>query len=297
MLLGLGALRYGRYRAAGKFARSLMEVAESATCYSTPFVPRPVPFSLTQTQAVILKGPRLAGKTTLLSHAIKYDWYPWWRRWLSPPRGLFLEGNQSSPTADEWFRSQMDCKANRSPIDTLIDALQARESQQRLRNLLFDHFPPLPRVLQPQPSLLIIDQTEELLSAYRAEFLVAITPLVDLCTQRPGVLQLVFVVHSDEAVQSLKAPDGGTMFRVIEAPRAERSDVRAVMGEEFALAFDQLDRSIGITVEYIQCRAKGEKITPAAFLQRLNSDFHDSARRLKTPVTKDEITYFMRHRK
>lgn len=174
-LLGVGvgrvafpAAKPSYHRLADKFARSLMEFARGV--HARPFAPRPpapgtVPFSLTQKRAVILKGPH---QTTqgLLAHAIRYEWYPWWWRLVcGSPRGLFLQGDQVSPTAVDWSRSQLDIDANKSPIATLLDAIQARESQQRVRGLLFRTFPrSLPRALHPQGLKLELERSTQIRS-------------------------------------------------------------------------------------------------------------------------------------
>ena len=210
--LALGAVKYGQSRAAGRFARSLMSEASGMLGDASPYLPRRggAPFPLTQTRVVILKAPRLSGTTTLLSHAIRYEWYPWWRRMLSPPRGMLLEGQPCARSPSEWFAGQLDKEASKSPITSLRKEIIARHSDQRIRLLLRRWFgKSLPRLLRAQPSLVIIDNTEDLIAADRARFLLAVRPLVDMAATRPGSLQLVFVVNTNEAVKSLQALNGG----------------------------------------------------------------------------------------
>ena len=123
------------------------------------------------TKSIALIGDHRCGKTVFLSQYIIKSWFPWYRRFLSPPRGLFLEGSRNEATIADWLKVQISAQKD-SPLAALNDILYQRRSEQRIRVFLEDTFGPrLPKILRPQPSVIIVDQAEELLRAYRAEFL------------------------------------------------------------------------------------------------------------------------------
>ncbi len=77
----------------------------------------------------------------------------------------------------------------------------------------------------PQPAIIVVDQAEELLCAYRADFLVGFYNLAKE-TRDDDMLRLVLVINSDNAVKALKLMNGGDMFSVIQAPKVSRDAVR-----------------------------------------------------------------------
>lgn len=51
-------------------------------------------------KSVALKGDNRCGKTIFLSNTVLNEMFPWWYRYIFPPRGLFLTGSKSPATAD-----------------------------------------------------------------------------------------------------------------------------------------------------------------------------------------------------
>jgi hypothetical protein len=130
-------------------------------------------------KSVALIGANRSGKTVFLSNSILNDMFPWWYRYCFPPRGLFLTGSQDSPTFKDWFKDQIATTEKVNPVAAVSDLLSQRRQEQRVRVFLFKMFRfSLPAFLLPQPAIIVIDQAEELLRAYRADFLVGLYNLV-----------------------------------------------------------------------------------------------------------------------
>ena len=51
--------------------------------------------------SVALIGANRSGKTTFLSNDILNDMFPWWYRYVFPPRGFFLTGSETSRATSE----------------------------------------------------------------------------------------------------------------------------------------------------------------------------------------------------
>jgi hypothetical protein len=148
--------------------------------------------------AVIIKGEHRSGKSFFVANYILQQRCPWWMRILAPVNGFFLQGNKSSVTAEEWFKRQLNLTGKEDPIQSVATLVTMNYEQQYIRRFLLYLFgKSLSPVLSPQPSIMIIDQTEELLIHHRADFVNVIYPLVKMCNGSPDVLQLFLVVKSD----------------------------------------------------------------------------------------------------
>jgi hypothetical protein len=86
----------------------------------------------------------------------------------------------------------------------LEDLILKRFEDQRIRvflhTLLKDK---LPAFLKPQPTIIIVDQAEELMRAYGADFLVSIYNLVKGARDHKTV-QLILVINSENAVKAMR---------------------------------------------------------------------------------------------
>jgi hypothetical protein len=231
-----------------------------------------------------------------LARLILHDWYPWWFRVFSPPRGFFLQGNQSSTSTLEWLRTEIASSSSENPVASLTDLVKNRNEEQRFRGAMFSIFGDiLPKILRPQPSLVIIDQAEELICAHRADFLLTVSPLVKLCRDRPSTLQLIFVVNSDAAVQSLDALNGGTLFTLVQCPKPSYDDVVVSFGadEQFVDIFRKLDSCIGLVYDYFRDHKDSE--SPEQYLLRKRRSYLDIIQVVKE-VSREELAKEAHHR-
>jgi hypothetical protein len=125
-----------------------------------------------------------------------------------------------------------------------------RYYEQRVRRFLNAAFGnALPAFLKPQPPIIVIDQAEELLRVYRADFLIALHDLVKEARD-DKVFRLVLVINSQHAVNALKLLNGGNMFSFIQAPKVSRDAVVGEYGEEVARIFNDCDDCIGVALDY-----------------------------------------------
>jgi hypothetical protein len=86
----------------------------------------------------------------------------------------------------------------------------------------------------------VVDQAEELLRAYRADFLVGFYNLAEE-GRDTDLLRLVLVINSDKAVKALELMNGGNMFSIIQSPKVSREAIVGKYGEEFAKIVDECD--------------------------------------------------------
>ena len=201
-------------------------------------------------RSVALVGDNRSGKTIFLSNTILNDLFPWWYRYVFPPRGLFLTGSQKPPTIDAWLKNQIATTEKDDPWSAVADLLSQRRREQRVRQFLLKVFKTrLPAFLMPQPAIIVVDQAEELLRAYRADFLVGFYNLAKKCRDT-DLFRLVLVINTENAVKALKLMNGGNMFTIIQAPKVSREAVVAVYGESFAKVFDDCDSCIGVALDY-----------------------------------------------
>jgi hypothetical protein len=214
--------------------------------------------------AVALIGDNRSGKTIFLCNTILYEMFPWWYRLFFPPRGLFLTGSKESPTVHDWLRSEIAVSDKDNAWAILKGLVQKRFEEQRirifLRSLLKDK---LPAFLTPQPTIIVVDQAEELLRAYGADFLVGVYNLVKGARDHKTV-QLILVINSENAVKSLKLMNGGDVFDIIYAPKVTRNAVVKEYGEEFAKIFDACDSCLGVALDYVRKKEKNPENMPSA---------------------------------
>lgn len=214
--------------------------------------------------AVALIGDNRSGKTTFLCNTILYEMFPWWYRLFFPPRGLFLTGSKESPTIHDWLRSKIAVSDKDNAWAILEDLIQKRFEEQRIRFFLLTLFKDkLPAFLKPQPTIIVVDQAEELLRAYGADFLVGVYNLVKGARDHKTV-QLILVINSENAVKSLKLMNGGNVFDIIYAPKVTRNAVVKEYGEEFAKIFDACDSCLGVALDYVRDKAKNPENMPSA---------------------------------
>jgi hypothetical protein len=214
---------------------------------------------------VVLKGANRSGKTVFLSNTIINEMLPWWYRYLFHPRGLFLTGDKESPTIKEWLKGQIATTETDNPWSAIMDLLRQRRDEQRVRMFLHTVFKTmLPGFLKPQPAIIVVDQAEELLRAYRADFLVGFYNLVKKGRDN-DLFRLVFVINTDTAEKALKLMNGGNMFTFIRAPKVSQEAVVKRYGEDFAKIFVECDSCIGVALDYTNDEYREKGITPAKY--------------------------------
>ena len=202
-------------------------------------------------KSVALVGDNRSGKTIFLAHSILNDMFPWWYRYCFPPRGLFLTGSQDAPTFKDWFKDQIATTEKDNPVAAVADLLSKRRQEQRVRLFLHKSLKNmLPAFLKPQPAIIVVDQAEELLRAYRADFLVGFYNLAKE-GRDDDLFRLVLVINSDNAVKALELMNGGNMFSVVQAPKVSREAIVGKYGEDFARVFDDCDSCIGVALDYL----------------------------------------------
>ena len=285
------------------FRTSLLAATERVP---TPFVTRRDMYLTMNSKPVILRGDHKSGKTAFVSDMIRSHWYPWWSQWLFRPYGFFITGNQSQPSVDAFFTSVFTSEKNKTSFSEFSDFVNNRHTQQRIRRMIQHWFPNAPSVLKPQPTLAIIDQSEELIAMYRAAFVTQVEHLVKFGRDFPTHLQLMFVVNTEAAVDSLLALNGGDLFRVVEYQNPAADDVRAAFGasvaidkiqrgtsqtifvpiDEFVEVFTGVDNNIGLAFSYYNDTFANE--SPAEYKARKEASYTDK-RKVINAVTKAEI--------
>ena len=201
--------------------------------------------------SIAIIGEHRSGKSTFVSHNILFGIYSGWSRFFFTPRGLFLEGNQEHATINDWLKSQLATNNKVDPMTTIEDLISRRRNEQPIRvwlNNLFEGY--LPRLLKPQPIIIIVDQAEELFRKCRGHFLVQFYDLAKL-GHDDDTHRLVLIINSENAVEALKLINGGDMFEVVGAPKVSKDAVIRYEGEEFAQIFEDCDNCIGIAQDYV----------------------------------------------
>jgi hypothetical protein len=141
----------------------------------------------------------------------------------------------------------------------------------------------LPNWLQPQPSIIVVDQAEELLRKHRAEFLRSFHPLIKEARDC-NYFKLVFVVNSEVAVKSFEAFSDSSLYIVANAAAPDRTSVENVMRQEFPRMdslpiYDKCGGNLGAAIDYLNCRNPEElRLTPEEFYaktQARHRELHD----------------------
>ena len=245
-------------------------------------------------KSVALIGANRSGKTIFLSDAILNDMFPWWYRYCFPPRGLFLTGSQKAATIDAWLKNQIATTEKDDPWSALADLLSQRRQEQRMRLFLVKVLKTtLPAFLLPQPAIIVVDQAEELLRAYRADFLVGFYNLVKE-GRDDDLFRLVLVINSDNAVKALKLMNGGNMFSIVQAPKVSREAIVGEYGEAFAKVFDDCDGCIGVALDYLSDEERPEDM-PAKEYAALKKEKYTSDNCLTDEITREEYNKAREH--
>ena len=252
-LFSITALQY-RQRATNKFLSSLLSLSKFNVSKIDTYYPRHSTEKLNiigAYRSVAIIGDNRSGKTTLISHSILHEMFPWWSRFFFPPRGLFLEGDQKHATIDDWLKNQLATNNKEDPMGSVLDLVLKRYVEQRIRFFLYTLFGErLPRLLKPQPTIIIVDQAEELLRKYRGKFLVEFYKLAKK-GRDTDAFRLVLIINTENAVESLKLINGGNMFEVVRAPKVTKDAVLRYHGKEFAQIFEDCDNCIGIAEDFV----------------------------------------------
>ena len=240
-------------------------------------------------KSVALIGDNRSGKTIFLCNTVLNDLFPWWYRYCLPPRGLFLTGSQKSATVDAWLKNEIATTEKEDPWSAVADLLGQRRDEQRVRVFLHTLFKSkLPAFLKPQPAIIVVDQAEELLRAYRAEFLVGFYNLVKE-GRDDDLFRLVLVINTENAVKALELMNGGNMFDVITAPKVSRDAVAEHYGEEFAKVFDDCDCCIGVALDYIADKKRPKDMTAKEY-SAMKKEKYASDNCLAVEITREEYT-------
>ena len=238
-------------------------------------------------KSVALIGANRSGKTIFLSNTILNDMVPWWYRYVFPPRGLFLTGSKKATNIDAWLKNQIATTEKNDPWAAMADLLSQRRQEQRVRLFLFKMFRfSLPAFLLPQPAIIVVDQAEELLRAYRADFLVGFYNLAKE-GRDDYLFRLVLVINSDNAVKALKLLNAGNMFSIIQAPKVSREAIVDTYGEDFAKVFDDCDGCIGVALDYLSDEER-PKDMPAKEYATLKKENYDRDNCLIDEITRED---------
>jgi hypothetical protein len=245
-------------------------------------------------KSVALVGDNRSGKTIFLCHTILNDLYPWWYRFFCPTRGLFLNGSQRSTTIDGWLKNQISTTERDDPWSAVVDMLNQRRKEQRVRVFLQTVFKSrLPDLLKPQPVIIVVDQAEVLLRVYRAEFLMGFGNLVRE-VRDTDLLRLVMVINTENAVKALELMYGGDMFDVITAPKVSREVVVTKYGESFAKDFDDCNSCIGIALDYKYDKDRPRDMTAKEYFTK-HSERYTTDSCLSVEITREEYSKAREH--
>jgi hypothetical protein len=258
-----------------------------------PYLKRPICEALSRpTRAIILRGKLRSGKTTFLAHHLLRDRSPWYFRIFSPPYGLYLQGRLGAVNANSWLKEQLSTTENVSGLTVIRDVIDLRADTQPIRTFFHLNFPGrLPDILRPQPTFIVIDQAEGLIRTLGAPFLVELFELVKRARDEPHALQLIFVVTSDLAVQSLEALNGGVLFTVVDVPQPEVGEVERLLGKPTAAVYKEMGGSLGVAMDYVTTQPAGQ--TAAQYQKQREMSFMKKYG-VKNPVDKDAIRRYVR---
>lgn len=254
---------------------SIMRI-RSTLMNAKPYVKRPAcPELLNPRKAVIVRGPHESGKSVFLANHLLKETFPWYWRPFFPPYGLYLEGRVNTGSVDGWLNEQVSTATNKYGLSVINDAIMARADTQPIRTMLFTHLPWVPAVLHPQPTIIVIDQAEELIGALGAELLVGLYELVKMAKTKPKTLRLIFVVNSDKAVESLLALNGGDLFTVVTVPQPSVSDVEKQLGKHTASVYKDMHGSLGVAMSYARQEDAAAENEPEVERAKARVTYHD----------------------
>ena len=189
-----------RQRATNKFLTSLLSTSSIKLSGIRGYYPRHGAehfdiFGANRSIAVV--GSNRSGTSVFVSHNILYGMFPFWHRLFCPPRGLFLRGFYGHGTVKDWLKGELQVAGvarDEYPMRSINEFILQRYTEQPIRNFHKKVFEDrLPRVLQPQPTIIIVDDAEILLRRFRCDFLLTFSELVRHALDS-GSLRLVFLV-------------------------------------------------------------------------------------------------------
>jgi hypothetical protein len=291
LVLGGGAAvtRVLYERAHQRFSTNIVNQARRVIEDAHPFSPRStqLPALGSLDRGMILQGEYRAGKTASIADTILTQWYPWWFQTICPPRGYFFRGNTAHATARDWLASQVSEDEKGNPISALEAMVNARHSQQWIRGLLVRSFPTykLPSLLRPQPSLLIIDECEELIAKYRTDFLCLLEVFAKTSRDSPGTLQVIVITKTDAGTASLNAMNGGSLWTVEKCPTPTPESIEQVFGAADAKhIFRKLGGRVGLLHDFLRERHSNDE-EPEQFLKRKDEGYI----KVTKPVSEQEF--------
>jgi hypothetical protein len=128
-----------------------------------------------------------------------------------------------------------------------------------------------------------VDQAEELLKAYRANFPVAFYDLAKE-SRDCDLFRLVLVINTENAVKALELMNGGNMFEIVKGPKVSREAVEKSYGEDFAKIFDDCNGCIGLALDYV---SENKQMTAKDFTEMKNRTYLENSC-LVNEITRDE---------
>ena len=216
---------------------------------------------ITEDRALILQGRNQEGKTTLLRETI-----PRHRRWGPLAlEGIYLNGAKGKgvDSFKEWLTTQMFgmTTTGGSEIDY---NLQAYRSKQWFVGFLEN----LGLPIAPKPTIVLVDQFEELLKRFPVQALDWANTLTNQHT-RDNLARVIFVCNSDAGSQSLLNLNQGTRFdRVIMEP-VSGEDVMDLNKE----LFQNCSGNIGM-YKLVESRIKRQELTEEQVEDFIRATFH-----------------------
>lgn len=254
-------------------------------------------------KSIAIVGGNRSGESTFISRKILHDMFPWWYRIFVIPRGIYLKGSRDSGTAEEWLRSQLATYDKENPMASLLDLIAIHHRQQRIRILLQKSFGDyLPRLLRPQPAIIIVDQAEELLRVYRCEFLEQFYLLVKEARDHNSH-RLVLIINTEYALKALKLLNGGNLFDFVQAPMVSKDAVMKEYDGTFVQVFEDCENCSGTALDFVTnnppMSAKDYHNMTKAIYENTNclldpitfeeyADFVDKSKKIKNyPISRD----------
>jgi hypothetical protein len=190
---------------------------------------------------VILKGARRSGSSIFISNQIS-QLYPIWS--FQKPYGFYLSGLSyfRKEQIDDWLKGEISSPwGSYGAWEFLNTLLKERRDQQWFRYFLLRTFKNhLPKIFQPQPAIIIVDDAEILLKFYGISCLRSFDELIKEAERSGDIIRLVFMVNSDNAARSLQLINEGRIA-IMDVPKVIKQDF--VSKEHFE---DYYDSSIGL---------------------------------------------------